>query len=210
MVAAPDARIVNMDARRRRIMEAASHLLAAGGAHSLTLREVAARAAVTVPTIYNLIGDKAQLIGVLCADANEAFERTLNELPAQRGLARAQAAVRATLTLCLAAPDRFGAWLRALPEAPQANPLRRLAEILAAGLHEAAQADDVHGRLQAMPLARHIARGVAEALVLWAKGALSPTQAEARVQYVLHVALMADATKQGRRTLLDRIRAVEQ
>lgn len=183
--------------------------MAAGGSDAVTLRDVATRAAVTVPTIYNLIGDKAQLIAALAADATEGFERTLDALPGQRGFGRAEAAVRATLTLCLSAPDRFGAWFRSLPEAPQTDPLRRLTEILGASLSEAAQADDLHGRLQAMPLARHIARGVAEALRLWSHGALNPTQAEARVLYVLHVALMADATKQGRRMLLDRIRAVE-
>jgi AcrR family transcriptional regulator len=195
-----------MDARRRRILDAAARLLAVGGPDALTLREAAARAGVTVPTIYNLIGDKAQLIAVLAADAIEGFERALEALPAQRGFSRAEAAVRATLTLCLSAPDRFGAWFRSMPEAPQGDPLRRLTEILGASLREAAQADDVHGRLQAMPLAGHIARGVAETFRLWAHGALSPTHAEARVLYVLHVALMADATKQGRRILLERIR----
>ena len=198
-----------MDARRRRILDAASHLLAAGGADGLTLREVALRASVTVPTIYNLIGDKAQVIASLAASAVEDFERALDALPAQRGINRAEAAVRATLTLCLSAPDRFGAWFRCLPEAVQADPLRRLTEILGASLHEAAQAEDMHGRLQAMKLARHIARGVAETFKLWANGALSPTQAEARVLYVLHVTLMADATKQGRRALLEKLRAVE-
>jgi AcrR family transcriptional regulator len=198
-----------MDARRRRILDAASRLLATGGADGLTLREVASRASVTVPTIYNLIGDKAQVIASLAADAAERFESALDALPAQRGFNRAEASVRATLTLCLSAPDRFGAWFRSLPEARQTDPLRRLTEILGASLHEAAQADDVHGRLQAMPLARHIARGVAETLTLWAHGTLSPTQAEARVMYVLHVALMADATKQGRKALLEKLRGAE-
>jgi AcrR family transcriptional regulator len=198
-----------MDARRRRILEAASRLLATGGANALTLREVATRAGVTVPTIYNLIGDKALLIAAVAADASEDFERTLDALPAQRGIGRAEAVVRATLTLCLSAPDRLGAWFRSMPEAPHADPLRRLTEILGACLHEAAQTDDVHGRLQATKLARHITRGVTETLRLWAHGALSPTQAEARVLYVLQVALMADATKQGRRSLLERLRAAE-
>jgi len=198
-----------MDARRRRILDAASRLLATGGADGLTLREVASRASVTVPTIYNLVGDKAQVIASLAADAAEGFEHALDALPAQRGLSRADAAVRATLTLCLSAPDRFGAWFRSVPELPHADPLRRLTELLGASLHEAAQADDVHGRLQAMPLARHIARGIAETLGLWAREALSPTQAEARVMYVLHIALMADATKQGRKLLLEKIRVVE-
>jgi hypothetical protein len=60
-----------------------------------------------------------------------------------------------------------------------------------------------------MPLARHIIHGQVETFRLWSLGLLAPAATEARLLYSLHVALMADATKQGRRILLERLRASE-
>lgn len=51
-----------MAERRERILEAARELIEAQGYEGLTMRDLADAAAVTVPTIYNLIGSKEQVL----------------------------------------------------------------------------------------------------------------------------------------------------
>ncbi|MGR8947738.1 MAG: TetR/AcrR family transcriptional regulator [Gammaproteobacteria bacterium] len=67
-------RTANMAARRERILEAARSIIAAGGFDSLNLRELAVVADVTVPTIYNLIGNKSALIEQLFDETISPFE----------------------------------------------------------------------------------------------------------------------------------------
>ena len=68
------ARSANMAARRERILEAARHIIAINGFDSLSLRELAMSAEVTVPTIYNLIGNKAALVEALFDETITPFE----------------------------------------------------------------------------------------------------------------------------------------
>jgi AcrR family transcriptional regulator len=218
MTALPEARLRSMEARRRRILDEAGRLLAAGGLEALNLRTLAENACVTVPTIYNLVGSKVQVVAGLIADTEHTIDEALAALPSLHGFARAEAAVRGHFTLCLSAPERFGALYRALAavqaEAKTGDPpfqtvFRQATEVFCTSLREAAQSSDLHGRLLPMPLARHIIHGQVETFRLWSLGLLAPAATEARLLYSLHVALMADATKQGRRILLERLRASE-
>jgi len=67
-------RTVNMAARRERILEAARSIIAIKGFDSLNLRELAVVAGVTVPTIYNLIGNKSALVEQLFDETITPFE----------------------------------------------------------------------------------------------------------------------------------------
>ena len=67
-------RTANMAARRERILDAARRIIAVGGFDSLNLRELALAAGVTVPTIYNLIGNKSALIEALFDETITPFE----------------------------------------------------------------------------------------------------------------------------------------
>lgn len=77
-----ETRNANMEKRRRRILRQARMLLAEGGFDTLNLRDLAAASDVTVPTIYNLIGNKNALLKALVADAFANFEKSLKaQLP---------------------------------------------------------------------------------------------------------------------------------
>ena len=67
-------RTANMAARRERILEAARGIIAIEGFDSLNLRELAIAADVTVPTIYNLVGNKTALIEQLFDETITPFE----------------------------------------------------------------------------------------------------------------------------------------
>ena len=51
-----------MELRRERILDLARDIIAEKGFDGLNLRDLAEKAGVTKPTIYNLIGDKETLI----------------------------------------------------------------------------------------------------------------------------------------------------
>jgi AcrR family transcriptional regulator len=210
----PETRVRNMDARRRRILAEAQHLLAGGGPDALTLRALADRAGVTVPTIYNLIGAKEQIVAALIAEALDRMDATVAALPAARGIARAEAAVRANLDICTAEPECYAALYRALHDiqasgAPLGPLFRRAGEIFCTSVREAQKDGDLHGRLLPVPLGHHILHAQIETFRLWGAGALDVAATEARALYALYAALMADATKQGRRLLLERLHRYE-
>ena len=74
-----ETRTRNMEKRRERILLQARTMLAEGGFEALNLRELAEISGVTVPTIYNLIGNKAAVLKALVLGAFVDFERALEE-----------------------------------------------------------------------------------------------------------------------------------
>jgi len=77
-----DARAKNMEKRRERILKRARKMLAEGGFDALNLRDLAEMSGITVPTIYNLIGNKAEVLKTLVMDSFADFEASLeNRLP---------------------------------------------------------------------------------------------------------------------------------
>jgi AcrR family transcriptional regulator len=61
------------DTIRRRIVQAAAHLIAAGGVDAATTRAVSAAAAVQAPTIYRLFGDKRGLLNAVAEQGLAAY-----------------------------------------------------------------------------------------------------------------------------------------
>jgi len=214
MTALPETRVRNMDARRRRILLEAQNLLASGGTDALTLRALADRACVTVPTIYNLVGAKEQVVAALIAEGLDCMDAAVAALPPARGIARAEAAVRANLDICFAEPERYAALYRAAQDvqgstAPLGPLFRRAGDIFCTSVREAQKDGDLHGRLLPLPLGHHILHAQIETFRLWGTGALGVAATEARALYAFYVTLMADATKQGRRLLLERLKTCE-
>ena len=216
MITLPATRLRNIDARRQRILDSASYMLAGGGLAGLTLRALAEKAGITVPTIYNLIGAKEQVVAALIGAALDGMDAALLAAPDLRGIARAEAAVQASADLYFADPGRYSAVFRAMqelqgkPEAAALGPLfRRAGEVFCVAVREALEDGDLHGRLLPVPLGHHILHAQVETFRLWGIGALPEEAARARALYALYVSLLADATKPTRRLLLERMRASE-
>ena len=75
-------RALNMQKRRDRILAEARGLLTRAGFEAFNLRELARLAEVTVPTLYNLIGNKEEVLAALFAEVLTEIEtriRTLHE-----------------------------------------------------------------------------------------------------------------------------------
>lgn len=65
--------------RRRQILVAGRQLIADGGVEALTMRTLAAASRLSVPTIYNLVGDRGAVIEALMDAGGERFEAELSE-----------------------------------------------------------------------------------------------------------------------------------
>lgn len=81
-----ETRTRNKEARRQRILDAARDLIAKGGVDAMTTRGLAAAAEVTVPTIYNLVGSRNEVIEAIVRDdfeqvwARLEFDRSISPL----------------------------------------------------------------------------------------------------------------------------------
>jgi AcrR family transcriptional regulator len=95
-VEAVTTRSKNMAKRRDTILREARKLIANKGFDALKIRDLAARAELTVPTIYNLIGGKNEILAVMISElveqlriiqdqagsgpVEESFEKQINDL----------------------------------------------------------------------------------------------------------------------------------
>lgn len=69
-------RALEMTRRRDRILDAARELIADQGYENLTMRALAQASGVTVPTIYNLIGNKEAVLGATIHEGTLRFWET--------------------------------------------------------------------------------------------------------------------------------------
>ena len=64
----------NMSKRRDTILREARTLIANEGFEALKIRELAVRAGLTVPTIYNLIGGKKEILAIIIQQLVEQLQ----------------------------------------------------------------------------------------------------------------------------------------
>ena len=103
----PSTRTLNMRRRRDRILDHARRLIGRQGYDALTLRELAQAAEVTVPTIYNLVGNKAQLLGELNREMLDRLEAALDRRRFDDALDMAEAVIAESIALFDSDPDFY-------------------------------------------------------------------------------------------------------
>jgi AcrR family transcriptional regulator len=116
---------VNKAERRARILQAARKVIARRGVEALTLRDLAAQARVSVPTVYNLIGGKQELLAALMG---QTYARVAARLMEQQGggmVERALALCEAGWSEMLGEPAYFRELLYAFLCLPETAPVRR-------------------------------------------------------------------------------------
>lgn len=67
--------------RRQRILDAAAELLVRGGVDALSMRSLSERAGLSVPTIYNLIGSREEVLLAVLAGAGPEFDLLMVPAP---------------------------------------------------------------------------------------------------------------------------------
>lgn len=86
-------RTANMQKRRERILTAARAVIAGPGYDALNTRALAKAAGVTAPTLYNLIGNKEEILRVLIMASVDRIEERLHDFDHATPLEMAEAII---------------------------------------------------------------------------------------------------------------------
>ncbi|HEY5925642.1 MAG TPA: TetR/AcrR family transcriptional regulator [Kofleriaceae bacterium] len=160
--------------RRARIGKVAKQLVAERGYEGLTMRELAQKARVAVPTLYNLFGSKD---AILVAELEASAVRVASQLRVggDSFFARGMAAFEAGMQLVEEAPDFYRACMHMFLTSPETADMRHRIEdayvaIMAGNLTAAKAAGQLADWAQPTIVARHMFAAYSAALIGWCIG----------------------------------------
>lgn len=208
-----NVRAANMQRRRERILDAARGMLVAGGVEELNLRALAQTAGVTVPTIYNLLGNKEELVVTL-------FSRTLGEIETRMAahagtepLELAEAVVTESVGLFAEDEDYYRAAFIAIEHLNQSREhhatVARVYEwgerLTTAGCLACLRAGFLRGRIPTETLGRHILRCYRTNCRAWAFRRQSLQAFREQALSDIYLTLAADAVETFHAMLIKQI-----
>lgn len=164
-----------MEARRQNILEAARGLIETRGFDALTMRNLALESGVTVPTIYNLIGNKEQVLFEAVEDQTATFVSMI-----ERGSRDLISVVEVTVRHLIRRPRYYRALLLFLARSERADSARRhvgraIAEPIANSLGELAESGALAKWVNRETLAQRLHAQLDMASLEWARGSLTAT-----------------------------------
>jgi AcrR family transcriptional regulator len=226
----------NKHKRRQRILDAARQILIAGGYDGLTTRGLAEAAGVTVPTIYNLIGGKDDVLSALIADDVEQTWTHLELPPNSPSLAAAdyfitlctrqleerEDLVRASVLAsdrvigAYAAPGHSAAGVPAAGHpgdgataAAQNSAGARSIEMATHTVQALQDGGALRGDIPALSLGEQLFICFRDPLRDWGYGLITLAEFERRLTRGVYMVLCCDATDSTRHQLADRIMTLE-
>lgn len=113
-----------MAERRERILDAAREIIGERGYGALTMRDLARTSRVTVPTIYNLVGGKEDVLFAAVEDQTQRFVASIARVRAEPAAARVLGLIEASCRELLRAPRYYRALLPLLMQAGAADTAR--------------------------------------------------------------------------------------
>lgn len=187
-----------MAERRERILDAARSIIAERGYEGLTMRELAQASRVTVPTIYNLVGSKEQVLFAAVEQTTGSFVSGLRRASGDV-IAVVDAAVRELLRM----PRYYRALLLVLLSSDAAVPARRHADRAVADQIDAALAElDVAGDLvpwiDRKLLRERLHAHLDMTSIEWAKNGLSANAFRAAARFEAATLLLGVTTGKSR------------
>jgi AcrR family transcriptional regulator len=189
--------------RRARILAAVRELVAERGWRELTVRDLASRCRVSVPTLYNQFGGKD---GLLAAAAlghyAELLERTVREA-GPGGWRRLLALVGRCAENMTSQSAYHRSLLEAFAVARETGPVQEgfvadLTRALAAELDEMRRQGQLEGWIDAELLAGQITAACVSASARWARGALGDAGLRAAMLHAASLLLLSGARGEAR------------
>ena len=172
-----------MAERRERILEAARELVETRGYSGLTMRDLASASRVTVPTIYNLVGSKEEVLFAAVEEQTRVFAENLG-----RARGDLMAVVDATVKHLLRRPRYYRALVLVLLGAEPADPSRRhvdrsLALQIDLALAALAEAGELAVWVDRAVLGQRLHAHLDMTSIEWARGALAATSFQAAARF---------------------------
>lgn len=202
----------NVERRRQQILTATRELIARDGVDGWSMRRVADAANVSVPTLYNLFGSKAEIQAAMVGGFFDELDRSLIDdtpivEPIERALAFVNAAVDQVLTResttrpALLAQERGrGGERRTTPMA-----VERQRSAIQAAMDEG----QLRTELRADLLAAQSYEGFHRAALAWARDKVDAEGFRSKALYSTCICLLAAATDASRPGLLRIIHELE-
>lgn len=205
-------RAINMEKRRQRILSAARATLAREGVDGLTVRKLADEAGITVPTIYNLIGNKDDLLRRLLEELVSRAEQALLEVEEDDPIDATARVVGALATLFAEDEDFCRAALRAgqgLARSGSSNGSLRIwqrsARIAKRICMDASEAGLLRGDCDPARIGERAYDSYRIAAIDWLDGVIDVAEFERNALIGFYLCLAADAVPRFRRALMSRI-----
>jgi len=206
-------RHANMALRRTRILDTARDIIAESGFDALSIRELARRAAVTVPTIYNLIGNKSAVVEHLFDESISPFEHLQYISDADDPVAAPERFYEALIASLRESENYHRAEFLArehLREAGDAVAISIHARVVRIAIDACAQARNaglLRGSLGARQLGEQIDHQVRLAFQDWAHGLIDLEELQRRLLVGTYLCLAADATDAYHPMFVEKLRA---
>jgi len=197
--------------RKRRILDSARRLIVEGGVDALAMRQLAEGAQVSVRTLYNLFGNKDDILDALVAELLHELDRTIEGLVLGDPVERCKAIVRVSIDRLIQDQVVYRPVLRA-----QSRRLRSYGEAdrqslatIRIALEEAAQRRMIAAQFSPTNLADQLYSGLQHVILLWAHGVLDDSQARAKATHSCALIFLAAGTPKTRATVLEELPALE-
>ena len=203
--------------RKRRIFDAARAIIVRGGLESLTPRALAQAADLTVPTLYNLVGGKDEILTQMLSQDVEAiwerldFDRRADPLDmADAIIAEAYEVVRVDKALhraCLPLMIELKVVFAANPsrDDPGARAANRCVEMAQFACEAAIKSGELRGSVPAYELGQLMFISYRGPMRDWLEDVISADEMIRRQKRGFYLALAADASDDFRKILIHRI-----
>ncbi|MFT5794060.1 MAG: AcrR family transcriptional regulator [Candidatus Azotimanducaceae bacterium] len=213
----PEKVTQTMQARRAKILWHAHDLLAHSEDSDFSLRNLATAAEVTVPTIYNLIGSKSDILFAMQEDFIVRIEVEVSEFTRDEGLEMAEAIVVRAVEMIAADERYFRSAILAQDKVMRAHDVtsgakeigNRAAAMQTAAVTRVQQTKMMQGDISADIIGRQIFRNYQLASQEWVHRRISLEQFKHRALLGVYICLMADANDALKQTLKDKIHWVD-
>jgi len=203
--------------RKRRIFDAARQLIGRGGRDSLTTRALAQAAGLTVPTLYNLVGGKDEILTQMVTQDVEMiwdrldFDRRATPLDmADAIIDEAYAVVRVDKALhraVLPLMIDLGVVFAANPyrEDPGARAANRCVEMAQFACQSAIDRRELRGTISASELGQQMFITYRGPMRDWLEEVISAEEMLRRQRRGFYLVMAADASKDFRAVLIERL-----
>ena len=212
-----NTRATNMERRRQRILAEARTILARDGLAALTVRSLAQQAAVTVPTIYNLVGNKDDLLRQLIEELLTRCEQALEDVEGRGPIDMIQRVV-GTLAALFAEDEDFcraallaGQRLeRSAETAGSLHIWRRSSQIAMRICIDAGASGLLRGDIDPRLIGERAYDSYRIAAIDWVNGDIDAHGFEHRALSGFYLCLAADAVPKFRKALMTQLAAVNE
>ena len=203
-----------MRERRGRILEAARELLAERGYAAVTVRELAERCGVSVPTLYNRFESKDALIAEAVQDHFHSILRAAGSGGEAPGHERLLAIVGRCVQEVTRLSDYHRALLSAFARAPETGPLHLtlaadLVSAVSAELETMARRRQLARWVRIDQLAAQITTACISAAMAWAAGGVIDARIRAFAEQSVGLMLLGAARGSAREELEARVQAAQ-